>query len=91
MKIKHLIPVLMLCGLSACATPEQLAERRRLQVEQDVETCKSYGLRPGTDAFGSCRLQLDLARHRQYDYDHSYYNYGAYSPRLGSGIYYRDR
>lgn len=72
--------------LSACATPEQIAEQRQLQQQQDVETCRSYGFRPKSDAFSNCMLQLSIAREqRQYYRDNSYY-YGGY---YGSGYPYR--
>lgn len=83
---KHL-PILPLLFLAACATPEQLAQQKRLQEEADIATCRSYGLRPGSEAFGNCRLQLDLARQQQYN---SYYAYPA-RPYFGSSIYYLRR
>ena len=55
---------LLLC---ACTTPEQIAEQRQLQQQQDVETCRSYGFRVKSDAFSNCMLQLSIAREqRQY-------------------------
>lgn len=82
--MKHLSALLVLLSLAACATPEQLAARRVAQEQADIETCRSYGLRPGTESFGMCRLQLDLERQRQYD---AYYNYPA-RPYFGTGVYY---
>ena len=47
-------------ALSACSTlsgpsAEQLAA-------SDDSQCVSYGFKPGTDAYGNCRLQLDQGR-----------------------------
>lgn len=86
--MKKLAPLSLLFLLTACATPEQLAQQRQQQEQDDIATCRSYGLRPGSEAFGNCRLQLDLARQQQYYYDHSTYYSGYYGPRFGSGIYY---
>lgn len=72
--------------LCACATPQQIEERRAMQEQMDIETCKSYGLRPGSEAFGNCRLQIDLARQQPRYYDDYYYG-----PRVGTGFYYLRR
>lgn len=44
-------------GLAACTTlsPE---ERRAM----DEDSCRSYGFRPGTDAFAACLQRIDLDR-----------------------------
>lgn len=81
--MKKLLPFCALLVLAACASPEQLAERKRLQDEQDFNTCVSYGFRPGSEAFGNCRLQLDLSRREAYQY-----NPYSYRPHIGTGIYY---
>lgn len=67
--------------LAACASPEEIAQRRADQEQADMQTCRSYGLRPGSEAFGNCRLQLDLARQQSYD---RYYS----EPRLHTGFGY---
>jgi len=85
---KLLLPLIPLIFLAGCMTAEQAAQQRMMQEQADMETCRSYGLRPGSEAFGNCRLQLDLARQQAYQ---SSYHYGAgygYGPRFGSGIYY---
>lgn len=65
--------LLSLLFLTACATPEQIAEKKRLQLEQDRQTCRDYGFRPRSDAFSNCMLQLEIAREqRQYYYDSGY-------------------
>lgn len=82
MKKSVLISLLL---LTACATPEQLAEQRRLQVEQDRQTCFDYGFRPRSDAFSNCMLQLEIARQQQQQYYDHYYG-----PRFhGSYHYFR--
>lgn len=53
-----------------------------MQDQADVNTCISYGLKPGSEAFGNCRLQLDLARRERY-------NRPAYSYGVGYGGYHR--
>jgi len=84
--MKRPLAISTLLVLAACATPEQIAERQRMQALQDDETCKNYGLRPGSEAFGNCRLQIDLARQQQYYYYNTPpYHYG---PRFNTGIYY---
>lgn len=85
--MKRILSIASLLLVAACATPEQLAAQRVAQEQADMETCRSYGLRPGSEAFGNCRLQLDLARQQQYYYDRNYYS-GYYGPRFGTGIYY---
>ncbi|WEX07347.1 hypothetical protein [Chelativorans sp. AA-79] len=58
------IPCLMLAaGLAGCATitPE---EQRAL----DEENCRSYGFRPGTDAFAECLQRIDLDRRAERRY-----------------------
>lgn len=75
-----LISVFLL--LSACQTPEQIAAQREREAVEDHETCLSYGLRPGSEAFGNCRLQLDIARQQRY-YNY-YYDPG---PRFHYGFY----
>ena len=83
--MKKLLTLTALLLLPACVpTPEQAAENARMQAEADSNTCKSYGLRPGSEAFGNCRLQLDLARQRPYYYDEPYWD----RPHVGMGYYY---
>lgn len=79
--MKRIILALTLLFLTACATPEQAAENRRLQAEADANTCMSYDLRPGSEAFGNCRLQLDLSRQQRY-----YHYYDPY-PRFYGGYH----
>lgn len=81
--MKILAPLALFLLLAACQTPEQIAQRKAMQEQDDFDTCVSYGLRPGSEAFGNCRLQLDLARQQRYynNYDYPYY------PRIGTGIY----
>jgi hypothetical protein len=83
--------LLLLILLTACATPEQIAEQKRLQDEQDYNTCVDYGFRPHSDGFRNCLLQLDLARQqrREMYYHDSYYYGGYYGPyRHGAGMGY---
>ncbi len=80
--MKRIIPLLAMLWLTGCIqTPEQMEALRLEQEQRDNNTCASYGLRPGSEAFGNCRLQLDLAREqRQYYYNAPY-------PRFYGGYY----
>lgn len=52
-----------------------------------MRTCESYGLKPGSENFGMCMLQLDLARQQRYDTFR--YGYGYYTPsqsRVNAGV-----
>ncbi|MGE0753891.1 MAG: hypothetical protein AB7L92_01880 [Alphaproteobacteria bacterium] len=86
--MKHFFAFTLLALLTACATPEQIEAQRIEQEQADMATCKSYGLRPGSENFGMCMLQLDLARQQRYDSFR--YGYGGYytphSNRVGAGI-----
>ncbi|PWB81769.1 MAG: hypothetical protein C3F11_14270 [Methylocystaceae bacterium] len=56
--------------VGACATTSP-AERRAA----DDLRCRSYGFRPGTDAFAKCRLDIDLdraAERRSRDYPYGF-------------------
>ena len=68
--------------LGGCTTS---AERRT----SDDATCRSYGFRPGTDAFAGCLQNIDLdrsAERRQSLYPSVYSGYGA-GIRFGRGFY----
>jgi hypothetical protein len=53
------IAVACLSMLAGCLTPAQVAERQRMQQDlaQD-KTCRDWRLKPGTDAYANCRLEL---------------------------------
>ncbi len=85
--MKKFLPILLLFALVACATPEQIALRRQQQEQADFAMCQSYGLKAGSEAFGMCRLQIDLARQQQYN---DYYAYPSRA-RFDSSIYYLRR
>lgn len=87
MGMKKLLALCSFMLLAACATPEQIAYQRQMQEQADFNTCAGYGLRPGSEAFGMCRLELDLARQRRYDYYQDRY----YTPRFGVGYHYLRR
>lgn len=62
-----------------------------MQIEQDMATCESYGLKPGSEAFGNCRLQLDLARQQpHYRSPYMYGGYGGhhYRSHIGTGLHF---
>jgi len=82
--MKKLAPLMVFFLLAACQTPEQIAVRKQMQEQDDFDTCVSYGLRPKSEAFGNCRLQLDLARQQRYYNNYDY----PYHPRIGSSIYF---
>lgn len=86
--MKHFAPLLCLALLAACATPEEIEAKRVAQETADMETCKSYGLKPGSENFGMCMLQLDLAREqRRYAPVYGYGGYwGRHHHRVGAGI-----
>ena len=56
---KPLLATMTLTLLSACVTPE---ERRAAQLEQDRQTCTSYGLTSGTPMFAECMMRLGEQR-----------------------------
>ncbi len=80
--MKYGIPFLFILSvaLTACVSPELQAEQARLDAQEDINRCASYGLRPNTDAFAQCRMQLDLARRQPVYYDSG--------PRVYTGFYY---
>lgn len=55
MKIASIAALGLALLASGCVS---LAERRAL----DEERCRSYGFRPGSEAFASCLLEVDLDR-----------------------------
>ncbi len=71
--MKKLLIISSFLLIAACATPEQLAENKRLQQQADFDTCASYGIRPKTDMFANCLMQLDLIRQKNYHRDDDYY------------------
>ncbi|WP_069880830.1 hypothetical protein [Bosea sp. BIWAKO-01] len=72
--------VLISGGLAACQTITAAEQR-----SADEVRCRSYGFRPGTDAFAKCLLDVDLARAaaRLYRFENAggpgwgYYPYGG--------------
>lgn len=76
--MKNRLAIFAACLLvSACQTPQEIEAARQAQAQADTATCQSYGLRPGSEAFGNCRLQLDLARQQRYNsYYYDPYPYG---------------
>ena len=81
-----LLPLTLLL-LASCTTPEEREAARLLEIEHDIATCKSYGLKEDTEAFGNCRLQLDLVRQeRYYRSTHIRGGFGHYGSRIGVGI-----
>lgn len=57
--------------LAGCTTPaEKAREAEAAKVAREAkydQQCQSYGLKPGTDAYGLCRVQLDDAHERRRD------------------------
>ena len=48
--------------LFSCLSAEQIAENNRKRIAADDATCTGYGFKPGTDAYGTCRMNLDNQR-----------------------------
>ena len=80
---KFILPTTLLL-LAACTTPEEREAARLLQIENDIATCTSYGLKEGSEAFGNCRLQLDIARKQTYH--QPTHIYGGFGHRRGGGF-----
>ncbi|MET3889312.1 hypothetical protein ABIE41_000388 [Bosea sp. OAE506] len=81
MKIAPLAAVALALTASGCIT---LEERRAL----DMEQCRGYGFRQGTDAFAQCMQNIDLERadaRRAFAYRDFSGPYGGY----GFGYSYR--
>lgn len=57
------LPLLLL--LAACASPEQVAAERAARAAADDQECRELGFRPGTEAYGDCRLRLREIRAQQ--------------------------
>ena len=74
--------------LSGCLSAEERAARAHMQDQQDIATCKNYGLKEGSEAFGNCRLQLDLARERRYQAPYFYGGYHRHGPHIGTGVHF---
>lgn len=85
--MKKLVIISSLLLITACATPEQLAENKRMQQQADRDTCASYGIRPRTDQFADCLMQLDLNRQRAYYYTNYDYYYRP-EPHIYGGLGY---
>jgi hypothetical protein len=49
-------------ALASCASAAQQQSQAQALAAQDDARCHSYGLHPGTDAYGLCRLNIDNAR-----------------------------
>jgi hypothetical protein len=45
--------------VAGCKTTEERIQERR---QTDMSTCRAYGFNPGTEAYGACLMQRDLAR-----------------------------
>ena len=57
--MRAVMALILALALSGCMTGE---ERRAAQNAKDDQKCLGYGARPGSDAYVSCRAQLDAAR-----------------------------
>lgn len=78
MKMKRILWIGGILGfglaLSACA--DSAAEKARLDAV-DHQNCVDLGFKPGTDAYGNCRLKMREIRAR---------NEGARSPNVNFGV-----
>ena len=53
----------MACSLAGCMTAQQrMAEMDARMAAKDDASCQSYGARPGTDQYITCRTQLQASR-----------------------------
>ncbi len=59
MRFLFLVPILV---LAACASPEEVAARKKRQAEEDAKICQSQNLAPGTGAFETCLGQQRMLR-----------------------------
>ncbi len=55
----NVAPIVVISALSGCVSPQVVAAR---QAAEDNAECVSLGFKPGTEAFGNCRLQLRSIR-----------------------------
>lgn len=72
MKRFLLIGSLTMMGLLAgCMTPEQRAAEQARQDAYDDAQCQELRFRPGTEAYGNCRLKMREIRAREGAYNNS--------------------
>lgn len=50
--------------LGGCLSSAEIA---RMNAEQDIQRCTSYGFKAGTEAFAKCRFDLDQRRDAERD------------------------
>jgi len=73
--------VLLAATLSACVTAEQrMAQQRQLDAYDDAQ-CQQLGFRPGSEAYGNCRLKMREIRAKE-----GSYNNGQPNISLGVGV-----
>jgi hypothetical protein len=70
LNVRTVIAMLVLLTLGGCMTAQERAEEVQAKAEQvkakiasqDDQSCQSYGAAPGTQAYITCRTQLQAAR-----------------------------
>lgn len=84
MKYGVVVTGLALMALSACASPQERAQK---QAERENKACMERGLEPGTEAFDACRVQVrEKQRQRMED---RMRNSDDFRPKGGSQQNYR--
>ena len=62
-KLILLVAVATATSLAGCITAqERVAQVQAQNARMDDQKCLAYGARPGTDAYVTCRVQLESAR-----------------------------
>ncbi len=81
MKIVSLLSILSISViLSGCQT---IAERRAEQDVEDAASCRSFGAKPGSDAYVLCRTDLQRNREIRRAYSAPVYVTGGFYPYSG--------
>jgi hypothetical protein len=75
--MRTLYGLVLIAALAGCTT--MTPEERRAA---DIQTCRSYGFRPNSDALANCLLQLDLDRRAERRAAFNEPFYGSFGPPM---------